>query len=526
MIEQKTVVEQPAQIDVYAEDILQETLSDLVARNGRLDDSTSLRSIHLIRHLYESGEFKPLWSAKGVFRPRADSLLRLLDSVQLLGFLDTDYHIPELRALHGPLRKDTAKQNRLDASLWSRADLLLTSAFVELVKDLKVGRIQEKRDSLLSEPFFAQQLERFSSLPTDSFVAALEPKHRGYHELKAVIPRYLDSADLRPFTFVRGRDSAERVAVLMKRLREEDSTIVAGGQPDSLQLASAIRSYQKMKGWKVDGKYNGDLLNRVNNTGRYRFLRIGMNLDRYKQLPDTLPGQYIWVNIPEAYLQLMNADTVALVSKVVVGKPNTRTPLITSAISDMITYPQWTIPASIIEKEILPALKRDPNYTNRKGYSLVDKDGNVVNPHTVDWSKYKKGIPYKVVQGSGDANALGVIKFNFPNKHSVYLHDTNQRYLFARKARALSHGCVRVESWKALADYILTNDSLFSELATPRDSLDAWLSRKEKRVIPVRKRVPLYIRYFTCGAKNGKVVFYDDVYGEDKRLRERYFALK
>jgi murein L,D-transpeptidase YcbB/YkuD len=219
-------------------------------------------------------------------------------------------------------------------------------------------------------------------------------------------------------------------------------------------------------------------------------------------------------------------DTVVLTSKVVVGKTYTRTPEISSAISDMITYPLWTIPASIIQKEILPGLKNDPGYTNRKGYSIIDKEGNVVDPYFVDWSKYKKGIPYKVIQGSGDANALGVIKFNFPNKHAVYLHDTNQRYLFSRKDRALSHGCVRVESWKDLAYFILRNDSLAGGEFTPKDSLNKWLSLKQKHVIPVRKKIPVLIKYFTCEAVDGKLVVHQDIYEEDKKLRNKYFATK
>jgi L,D-transpeptidase YcbB len=209
----------------------------------------------------------------------------------------------------------------------------------------------------------------------------------------------------------------------------------------------------------------------------------------------------------------------------VVGKPFTRTPVLTSSLTDMITYPQWTIPQSIITKEILPATKKDPGYISKKGYSLVDSKGEEVDPYFVDWSLYKKIIPFKVVQGSGDDNALGILKFNFNNKYAVYLHDTNQRYLFSRTTRALSHGCVRVQEWEKLAYYILNNDSLNarSNNFTHIDSMRKWLSQKEKHVIIVRNKLPLFIRYFTCDSKDNKVVFYDDIYSEDKRLRDRYF---
>ncbi|OYW17046.1 MAG: hypothetical protein B7Z54_08940 [Sphingobacteriales bacterium 12-47-4] len=197
----------------------------------------------------------------------------------------------------------------------------------------------------------------------------------------------------------------------------------------------------------------------------------------------------------------------------------------------MITYPPWTIPTSIIVKEILPGLKRDPGYLAKKGYSLINSDGEEVDPYLVDWSKYSKGIPYKVVQGSGDDNALGILKFNFNNKYSVYLHDTNQRYFFSRAERALSHGCVRVQSWKELADFILRNDSTQAMEKNnrnflPHDSLSKWLINKEKHTIAIRNRIPVFIRYFSCEAKDGKLVFYDDIYQEDALLKKHYISAK
>jgi murein L,D-transpeptidase YcbB/YkuD len=191
----------------------------------------------------------------------------------------------------------------------------------------------------------------------------------------------------------------------------------------------------------------------------------------------------------------------------------------------MVTYPQWTIPESIIKKEVLPGLKRDAGYTQKRGYSIVDLKGTEISPFSVGWAKYKNSIPYKVVQGSGDANALGVLKFNFANQYEVYLHDTNQRYLFDRSARALSHGCVRVHKWRELASYILRRDSTAdSSKYTPIDSLDSWLAQKKKKYIKVRQQLPLFIRYFSAMGKDGKLVLHDDIYEEDKRLREKIFA--
>ena len=140
------------------------------------------------------------------------------------------------------------------------------------------------------------------------------------------------------------------------------------------------------------------------------------------------------------------------------------------------------------------------------------------------------GSFHRVVQGSGDANALGIMKFVFANKYSVYLHDTNQRYLFANAMRSLSHGCVRVQNWEELAFYIARNDSLSqtgeNKLSYNVDSIKAWLDRKERKAINVKNKVRLFIEYFTCEVKNNKLVFYDDVYNDDRMLAKKYFANK
>jgi len=134
------------------------------------------------------------------------------------------------------------------------------------------------------------------------------------------------------------------------------------------------------------------------------------------------------------------------------------------------------------------------------------------------------------MQASGDNNALEVMKFNFNNKYSVYLHDTNQRYLFKNSSRALSHGCVRVQEWQELAFFIARNDSVNAvkrdSLKYNTDSIRNWVAHKERHRIDVKNQIPLFIRYFSCEGKDGKVVFYDDIYGEDKALREKYFANK
>jgi len=285
-----------------------------------------------------------------------------------------------------------------------------------------------------------------------------------------------------------------------------------------------------MKGLVVDGKIGNAVVKKLNLTDRQKFRTIAVTLDKYKSLPEKMPEKYIWVNLPGYYLKVWDHDTLVFESKVICGKPATPTPLITSAISDIVIFPTWTVPTSIISKDMLPALKRNPGYLQRKGLYLLDKTGEHIDPFSVNWAKYSKGIPYRIQQGSGDDNALGVIKFNFNNPFSVYLHDTNQRYLFKNAVRCLSHGCVRVQEWQKLANYIVRNDSINAKITAPlkynTDSISNWIANKERHTIDVKNKIPLFIRYFSCEGVNGSVMFYDDMYGDDRALAERYFGAK
>jgi L,D-transpeptidase YcbB len=522
------IVETPEQINARAEELIRSTLKEILQNDKDLPDSVKVKNALILQHLYDENQYGTLWSSQGSFNRNGDSLFSLIQHLKDYGLFPDDYYYSKLSSVREQL-SDTSKETKLNASLWAYSDLLFSSAFVQIVKDLKIGRLLPDsivaRDSILQPRFFAERLKSFQQRE-DSVFESLEPKDSGYIKLRLALHEFLPHADFTNYTVITTKDSSRIRPLLYQRLSEEDSSLSAERTPDSLQVSAAIKKYQKRKDMKADGKISSALIERLNNTDKQKFIRIAINLDRYKLLP-AMPVQYIFVNIPSYYLRLIQSDTVVLKSRVVVGKPITRTPIITSAVNNMITYPKWTIPESIIKKEILPGLKNDPGYTIKKGYSIVDQEGNEINPYTIKWAKYKEGIPYNVVQGSGDDNALGVLKFNFPNKYSVYLHDTNQRYLFSNKKRALSHGCVRVQAWNELAKFILRNDSLNSKNAIPIDSLDTWLATKQKKYIPVRRPIPVFIRYFTCDVGNeGKLVFYEDVYGEDETIREKIFANK
>ena len=525
-IGEKEVVVQPTDINAAAKDIIRSTLEDELDSNGHLKHF-QLYHLPQVQYFYAQSRYALLWSNKGTFHPTTDSLLSFISSVRKYGLFPEHYYQSRLGKLHVQLAKDTARENRLDASKWAESDLLLTSAFVGLLSDIRWGRIQADttlaKDSNYTSAFFYRQWQEFEQQKNlDSMVTAWEPVNPFYDSLKIALRTFLKSARLKKYTEIEGRDSALLFSLVSRRLQEEDSAAFIAS--DTLRLSDSIRQYQRYKKLKEDGKVGPELISSLNQHDSYKFLRIALTMDKVKQLPQ-LPVKFIWVNIPSYQLQLWDSGSVVLKSKVAVGKPETPTPEITSAVTNMVTYPQWTIPYSIVKKEILPGLKKDTAYLRRRGYSLIDWKGNEVKADSINWHRYED-MPFKVVQGSGDDNALGVLKFNFPNKYAVYLHDTNQRYLFARQKRALSHGCVRVEDWEDLAYYILDNDSKVSPHALPIDSLYVWLMHKEKHFIPVRKKLPLFIRYYTCDVRNGKLVFYEDIYNEDRKIQDQYFINK
>lgn len=538
---EKKIVADPDKMDQEMRENIEQDLAYALQHEGRLYDTLNLNLDSLVNDFYQSNDFVNIWSHKGKWEPLADSLLTFVQDCELYGLFPGDYHLNSLRSFKLILESDSLKKK--DAELWSRADLLFTDGFIQLIKDLKTGRLGvdstfiNKSDTLIVQNFYNTSLKKLiGSKQFSELIHDVEPKHHGYIELKKRIPRFLDSMDRKKYTYVNYpykqkdvKDSVFFITTIQKRLKES-GCISKDDLPDSIQLNTAIKKFQKKKGIKQDGKISPALIRLMNLTDRERFKRIAITLDRYKQLPSEMPEKYIWVNLPGYFLYVVDHDSIVLESKIICGKPETRTPLLYSVISDMVIYPTWTVPTSIIAKQYLPKLKNNPNYLSGIGLRLVNEKGETINPEDVNWNKYSKGIPYKVMQASGDDNALGIMKFNFNNPFSVYMHDTNQRYLFKNGVRALSHGCVRVQQWQELAFFIARNDSMNLKPGDlPRynaDSIKNWLGKKEQRRIMVKNRIPLFITYICCEGKGEKIRFYDDIYGEDKLMREKYFSDK
>jgi len=236
--------------------------------------------------------------------------------------------------------------------------------------------------------------------------------------------------------------------------------------------------------------------------------QIELNLERWRWLPEDLGERHIVVNIPSYELSLVEGGREALHMKVIVGKRFNATPVFSDEITYIAFSPKWNVPEKILTEEILPALEKDDSYLESHDMEIV-KDGKVVDKDDVDLDEPKT---FQVRQRSGDANALGLVKFVFPNKFDVYLHDTPGDALFARNERALSHGCVRLEKPTELAEQLLKDQPKWTRAAIEK----AMHSGEEQSAI-LTHPVPVHIVYWTAWAgEDGAVQYADDVYGHDR----------
>ncbi len=244
--------------------------------------------------------------------------------------------------------------------------------------------------------------------------------------------------------------------------------------------------------------------------------KVMLNLERWRWEKQWYEDYYILINIPSFYLKLFECDTLKLLSKIIVGKPETPSPPgLNSKIGYFWVYPYWFVPLSIATKEILPSLKRDTAYLRKHNMELLDGYNNVLNPGEIKWKKYSEEyFPFKLRQRDGDENTLGVLKFIFPNKFDIYLHDTNARGLFRKDKRALSHGCIRAEKAKQLAKRLIK----CCVINYNTDSLNSDLKNKIRKRVNLFTRVPVHLRYFTCETDSENIKFYDDIYSLDEKM--------
>jgi murein L,D-transpeptidase YcbB/YkuD len=357
-------------------------------------------------------------------------------------------------------------------------------------------------------------------------LSAIEPVHPQYQKLKAWLKRYRalerDSTWSPAFIdharFVPG-DSAEaigQVRVLLQKWGDlADSS--ASMRYDST-LAQGVRQFRVRFGLKRVEAIDDELVDVLNVPPDERVRQILINMERLRWMPDQPRGEFLFVNIPDYRLYVMDSGRVSWNMDVVVGREATRTVVFSDPLSQVVLAPYWNIPQSIIRNEILPAVKRDPGYLDRKRMEVV-QGGTVVSSRSIDWKRYTRGVPFTIRQKPGPGNALGRVKFLFPNAYSIYLHDTPSKGGFKEDQRAFSHGCIRLSQPIRLAEHLLRNDTAW----TP-ERIRKVADGKVETTIAVKPAVPVIIGYFTAWVDDaGRLNFRDDIYGHDARLSLELF---
>ena len=281
-------------------------------------------------------------------------------------------------------------------------------------------------------------------------------------------------------------------------------------------LVEAVKKFQARHGLEAAGFVGKMTRKALNESAEAKVAKLKLNLDRIKWIKRDNDRYHIYVNIPSFSMYMYDDEEVIRSMRVITGRKGHETPIFYGRVRTIVLNPYWRIPPSIIRHETVPKLQKDPGYTNKKNIEIhtgYSEHSPKVDPHKVNWHKYGRKLPpYRFMQSPGEKNALGKVKYLFPNKYSVYMHDTNQRYLFVKDYRALSHGCVRLAKPFELLE-------TFAEIEPKIDHERSKKILEKNKKTPYRlsKSIPVDIVYLTAlVGKDGTVMFYDDVYGYDK----------
>lgn len=278
---------------------------------------------------------------------------------------------------------------------------------------------------------------------------------------------------------------------------------------DPHMIMQKVQKMQKMLSLLNDGKLRSTTLAALNIPIRQRREELKLFINYIKWLHGLSFEQVAILNLPSTTLYVYVNDSLIINSKIVAGKPASPTPTLSSKIEEVILYPYWNVPHSIATKELLPSIKRNPGYLEANNFQVLNKAGQVLNPYSVPWQSLSaSNFPYTIRQSTGCDNALGVVKFNFYNPFSVYLHDTPSKGLFFMDKRFFSHGCMRVEKPVTLAQYVLKEKASEIERITKQ-----CLKDQKPKVIALSKPLPLVVLYSTVWYnEKGELQFYEDVY--------------
>ncbi len=488
-----------------------------------------------VKEFYDAGGNSLAWIQNGKASPQALAMILLFQQAAAKGLNPEDYDASRWDARLARLQPTAPKPSDTDLA---HIDLALTISAMRYISDLHIGRVnpQHFKFGLTVGPRkydLAEEL-RTQVLPASDIGAVLakvEPPYDGYRRAEDALLTYSKMASAPdaplipvPQKGVRPGNSFAAMPQLVARLRQlgdlpanaqvpADSTVYNGA------VVAAVKNFQRRHGLDIDGVLGKGTITQMNVPLKTRVQQLDLTLERYRWIPPDFPEPPIVVNIPEFRLRTLRRQPAKyLTMAVIVGKAmRTQTPVFANQMKYLIFRPYWLVPTSILRNELIPKTRRDPDYLADHDFEVVDGSGDVVpsSPASDDLISGLRSGDYRVRQKPGPKNALGLVKFIFPNEYNVYLHSTPEQELFSKARRDFSHGCIRVEKPDELAAWVLrdkpewTMDKIQAAMKTGADNVQVNLA----------KPIPVLILYSTAVVEpDGEVRFFDDIYGHDKSL--------
>jgi murein L,D-transpeptidase YcbB/YkuD len=515
------------------------TLSDLCTfiEAGRLNDLRwpSFSDVRTdVRDFYLPVDYALGWTKDGQPTAQARSLIRLLENADKKGLRPEDYDGPlwDFR-----IARLVPPAPRASPSELARFDLALTVSVMRYISALHNGRVNPHRLQLgLNIGHKRYKLAEFvrsrltGAQDVSSLMDQVEPPYAGYRRTESALQRYLALAQAgegdplplfkKPIKPGDTFEGLPQLTLRLQRLGELPQAAPAPNQGRTYQgaVVEAVTHFQGRHGLPTNGLIDQATFNQLTTPLSRRIIQLQLTLERWRWLPPDLPRSLIAVNVPEFQLRAYDDHHPSVTMRVVVGKafPEHQTPVFQDEMEYLIFRPYWNVPISITRKELIPAIRKDPDYLEKHGFELINRKGQIMAADVKDsavLASLRSG-EFEIRQKPGSGNALGMIKFVFPNNYDVYLHGTPERALFSRASRAFSHGCIRVEDPATLAAWVLKDDPSWTS-----ERIRAAMNSNESLRVNLPKPIAVLVLYGTAIVEeNGDVHFLQDIYGQDAKL--------
>jgi len=489
----------------------------------------------MLPRFYENRIFTPAWSSEKGPLPQADELVKAIQDADKEGLQASDYHLSKIESTLSEVKENQKKKKELNPRRLVDLDLLLTDAFLIYGSHLLSGRVNPET---IDAEWFANRREANlaeilqNALDANDIAWTLQsllPPQVGYKRLRQELARYKMIASQSGWqTIAEGPklqkgDKNQRVVQLRNRLKASGGMTARNAENDSLfdeQLENDVIRFQKQYGLDADGVVGVATLNALNVSVQERISQIMINMERWRWLPQELGNRHIIVNIANFELGVIEEGKPVLTMRVIVGRNYRRTPVFSDKMTYLVLSPRWHVPQNIAVQDILPMIKRDSLYLakqNMKVFAGWGTDAKEISPKTIDWTKVTaENFKYRFRQEPGPNNALGDIKFMFPNQFNVYLHDTPSRELFKKAARGFSSGCIRIEKPMELAEYVMHGDPNWN-----RAKIEAAIKKRIEQAVRLPEPIAVHLLYWTAWvSEDGTLNFREDIYARDKPLLE------